>query len=112
LTPLNDRIKDHIHYWVKPTLSYMVAVSGGRISRLILEKDRKGWDSQLVRKLRKVFDRWIEREIDYGSLKARIYRPWLRKLFDLICLAADVEPHKLEQSWNHLKEELKREGLL
>jgi len=112
MTSLDDRIKQTIHSLIKPTLSYLIAIAYNMTAPLIKEKEEKGWDVELVQRFRRVFYRWLEREVDYGSMRVKIFRPYLRQLFDMLCLMADVEPHKTEQGWKFLKEELKREGLI
>jgi len=112
MTSLNDRIKQTIHWFVKPFYRSMISSVYAPFDPLVREKDLKGWDVKLVQKFRKAFKRWEEREVDYGSIQVKIFRPHLRMIFNLVCLMADVEPVKVEQGWKMLKEELRKEGLL
>jgi len=112
MTSLNDRIKQLIHYSTKPFFRALVSSVYAPFAEIVKEKDKKGWDVELVQKFRRAFKRWEEREIDYGSIRVKIFRPHLRKIFNLLCLMADVEPHKVEQAWEAMKEELRKENLI
>jgi len=112
MTSLNDRIKQLIHYSTKPFYRALISSVYSPFAEIVREKDKKGWDVELIQRFRRAFKRWEERKIDYGSLVVKIHRPHLRMLFDLICLMGEVEPLKVEKGWKAMKEELRKEGLI
>jgi len=112
MTDLESRVRHIVHFWVKPFTRALISSVYRCFAELIREKDKKGWNVELVQQFRRVFKRWELRKVDYGSKEVKIFRPYLRQLFDLICLMAEVEPHKTEQAWEFLKEELRKERLI
>jgi len=112
MTPLNARIQQTIHYLVKPGVRAFLTLLYSHVADLVKEKDEKGWSSALVPKIRKVYKKFEELEINTGTFKDKNYRVWARQIFDLICLQLDVESPLTEKRWKQLVELARKEGLI
>jgi flagellar biosynthesis component FlhA len=104
--------KQRIHQILKPLYRAMIQSIYSNFSDMVKDKDEKGWNSEFVQRIRKVFERIEKSEFDYGLLSSQAFRPHLRMIFDMLCLEAEAEPIYTKEFWRMLVQELKREGLI
>lgn len=84
-------VKNQIHYWLKPSMEFLGKITGHTFTNLAADKDKNSWDNPNVQELRGVFDEWYDTEISDGKTKTLCGRPYLRQIFDCICICGDVE---------------------
>jgi len=115
-----EQINFTIHYLVKPAANTFIRFVYAAVADIIKEKDEKGWNSLLIRRMRKAFSRFLNSSITLGDKELSNYRDWVKQLFDLICLRLEVEEpltSKVEEPltskrWEQLVRIAKEEGLI
>jgi len=107
-----EQINFQIHYFVKPAVNTFLNLVYNSVKDIVRKKDREGWNSELVRKLRRVMDRFLKQGLLLGDKELPNYRPWVKQLFDLICLRLEVEEPLTSKRWEQLVKIAREEELI
>jgi len=112
MTSPEARIQQSIHYFIKPATRLFMAAVWSQVKHIFDYKERAGWRSKLVMRLRAAFDEFFETDIDTGLFRDKNVRQWVRQLAYMILLQMDVEAPLTEKRWKIFTHILKRHGLI
>jgi len=112
MTNPRDKIQQAIHYFIKPATHVFMAAVWSQVAEIFQWKEKHGWDSALVMRLRAAVDEFFDTEIDQGIFIEKPVRRWARQLAYMVLLQMDVEAPLMEKRWKSLVRILKKHKLV
>jgi len=112
VTSIDIQIDREVNAWIKNFLRWFGDSLNSITHDLILEKEKRGWNLELVQKMRVAFNKFEKQKVFAAGMMTTAGRKWLRILFDVICLTADAEGEFTIDRWKKMVKILKKEGLL
>lgn len=114
MTSLRERVLQQIHHWIKPTTRWVATILDQSTRELADEKDKAGWDLEIIPKIRNVFKRFIETPLECENVTVPVSndREFLRPFLDLICLHLEAEGVLSLARIELLKKLAREEGLI
>jgi len=112
VTNLKARFEQQIHFFVKPAMNLFLGMVWSQVKELFEYKEKHGWRSQFVMRLRAALEEFFQSDIDVGLYRDKNVREWVRQIVYMTLLRMDVEAPLAEKRWKKLVMILKKHGLV